>query len=138
MTEIKNPLVAQKFNSYPDEIKPKMLFLRQLILETAEMENIDRIEETLKWGEPSYLTKSGSTVRIDWKESTPRQYAMYFSCRTILVETFKEIYGDHFMFEGKRAIVFGVNETIPVEKLKHCISMSLKYHRIKHLPLLGA
>ena len=91
MTDIENPLVVQKFHTYPDEIKPKMLFLRQLILETAEMEKIDHVEETLKWGEPRYLYKSGSTIRIDWKESAPNQYAMYFNCRTILVETFKEM-----------------------------------------------
>lgn len=136
MTDIGNPLVVQKFHTYPDEIKPKMLFLRQLILETAEMEKIDHVEETLKWGEPSYLYKSGSTIRIDWKESAPNQYAMYFNCRTILVETFKEIYSDQFTFEGKRAIVFGVDEKIPVENLKHCISLALNYHQIKHLPLV--
>ena len=71
MTGIKSK-VQQKFNSYPDEIKPKMLFLRQLILETAEMEKIYPVEETLKWGEPSYLTsksKSGTTIRINQRNS---------------------------------------------------------------------
>ncbi len=48
------------------------MFLRHLVLETAsETEGVNKLEETLKWGEPSYLTKNGSTIRMDWKKSKP-------------------------------------------------------------------
>ena len=138
MAGIKNKDVAKKFDSYPDQIRARLLFLRQLILDTAsETNDVDEVEETLKWGEPSYITKLGSTIRIDWKESRPEQYAMYFHCKTKLVDTFKELYRDQFNFEGNRAIVFGENDELPIESLKHCISLSLIYHRIKHLPMLG-
>ena len=41
-----------------------MLRLRQIVLDTAsETEGVDALEETLKWGEPSYLTRDGSTIR---------------------------------------------------------------------------
>ena len=63
---------------------------------------------------------------------------MYFNCNTSLVDTFRELYGDVFMFEGNRAIVFGEADEIPVAELKHCISLALTYHRVKRLPLLGA
>jgi hypothetical protein len=40
--------------------------LREIILQTAfEIEELKEIEETLKWGEPSYLVKKGSTVRMN-------------------------------------------------------------------------
>ena len=97
-----------------------------------------KLEETLKWGEPSYLTKHGSTLRMDWKAKTPNQYAMYFKCTSRLVEAFKVIFSDTFQFEGKRAIAFQLNQKIPVDKLKQCIAMTLTYHKVKHLPLLGA
>ena len=59
-------------------------------LETAkEIEEITKLEETLKWGEPCYITKTGSTLRMDWKAKTPTQYALYFKCTSRLVETFK-------------------------------------------------
>ncbi|MBU2454123.1 MAG: DUF1801 domain-containing protein, partial [Proteobacteria bacterium] len=62
--KIKNSDVAAVFNSYPKKIRAKLMFLRKLILETADViEGVGEIEETLKWGEPSYLTpktKSGS------------------------------------------------------------------------------
>ena len=63
---------------------------------------------------------------------------MFFHCRTSLVATFRELYMEKFTFEGDRAIVFHENDEIPIDELKHCISLALTYHRRKHLPMLGA
>jgi hypothetical protein len=116
--------VAEIFNRYPEAIRDKMLFLRQLVFEVAEeSEEIGEINETTKWGEPSYLVSGGSTLRMDWKASKPKQYAMYFHCQTRLVDTFKEIYGRLFHFEGNRAIIFHEDDKVPVEELKHCIAL---------------
>jgi hypothetical protein len=75
---------------------------------------------------------------MDWKVSKPTQYALYFHCQTRLVDTFKELYGQRFRYEGNRAIIFHQDDTVPVAELKHCITLTLTYHRRKHLPLLGA
>lgn len=89
-----NPVVAAVFVAYPETFRTKLMFLRQLIFDTAEKtEGVGELEETLKWGEPAYLTsqtKSGSTIRINWKESLGNNYAIYFKCTTDLVPTFKE------------------------------------------------
>ncbi len=136
---VTNPKVELVFNKYPDSVRKRLLELRNLILETAsEIEEITNLEETLKWGEPSYLTKHGSTIRIDWKKKSPDQFAVYFKCTSKLVPTFKTVYKETFEFEGNRAIVFKLDSKIPKNELKHCISMALMYHKIKHLPLLGA
>ena len=69
MDEIENPEVAEVFNMYPKRMRQKLMLLRQLVLDTAsETEGIITLEETLKWGEPSYVTKGGSTIRMGWKE----------------------------------------------------------------------
>jgi len=137
--KIDNPDVSEVFNDYPKPIRKKLMLLRKLVVETAsETEGVTNIEETLKWGEPSYIAKGGTAIRMDWKKTKPDQYAMYFHCQTKLVDTFKELYRDKFEFEGNRAIVFDANEEILTDELKHCISLALTYHRIKHLPLLGA
>jgi len=134
----KDPRVSDKFKSYPDKIRPKINMLRSLILEAAtELEQVSEIEETLKWGEPSYLTKKGSTVRIDWKSKTPDQYAIYFKCTSKLVSTFKEVYGDTFRYEKNRAILFGLGDDVPQKELKKCISAALQYHNVKLLADLG-
>ena len=71
--EIKtNSKVTDKFENYPDIVRDKMQFLRELVIETAEeTEGVKELEETLKWDEPSFLTKNGSTLRMDWKKRHP-------------------------------------------------------------------
>ena len=137
LKNIENPEVAAIFNAYPTEIKPKLLFLRQLIFDVASRtDGVGDLEETLKWGQPSYLTtqtKSGSLIRIDQIKSQERKYAMYFHCQTTLVGTFKERYRGLFEFEVNRGIIFSVKDKVPVEELGHCISMALTYHLDKKL-----
>jgi len=133
----KNPAVAEKFKAYPRSVRPKMKHLRKLILDAAKENNVQEIEETLKWGEPSYLVKKGSTVRIDWKEKSPQQYAIYFKCTSKLVLTFKEVYGDTFNYEKNRAILFGLDDAVPEKELKRCIGSALRYHSVKNEPNLG-
>ena len=132
MKPIQSPAVAAVFERYPPKPRRKLLALRKLILETAAAtDGVGPIEETLKWGEPAYLTsqsKSGSTIRIDWKESAPHQYAMYFHCRTTLVEDFRRMFPDTFSFEGNRSIVFDENERVPKGPLSACIAAALTYH----------
>lgn len=130
--------VVAVFDSYPDQIKSTALQLRQLIFDSARDHELPVPEETLKWGEPSYLVKKGSTVRIGWSEKNPEDIGLYFNCQTSLVETFKELYPEELRFAGARAILIGKGEKIPVATLNHCIGLALTYHRVKHLPLLGA
>lgn len=133
-----DPRVEIVFANYPDFVRDKMQFLRELVIETAEeIHEISKLEETLKWGEPSFLAKGGSTLRMDWKEKTPDQYAMYFKCTSRLVDTFRLVFDNKFQFEGSRAIVFQLNQIIPIEELKECIRATLTYHKVKHLITLG-
>lgn len=133
-----DPKVAAVFANYPDFVRDKMQHLRELVIETAEeTEGVTVLEETLKWGEPSFVTKNGSTLRMDWKEKTPDQYAMYFQCTSRLVDTFRLVFAHKFQYEGKRAIVFQLNQKIPELELKECIKASLTYHKVKDLITLG-
>lgn len=130
--EFENRLVEKKFFSYPKDIHKKMMQIRQLIFKIAkETPEVGKLEETLKWGEPSYVTsetKSGSTIRVDSKQSKPDYFAVYFNCKTTLVDTFKEMYGDIFQYEGNRSIVFHKDDKIPLVELSNCILMALTYH----------
>lgn len=141
MTKInihQHPEVHQKIAAYPDAIRVIMEQLRDLIIETAsEMDLTGPMEISLKWGEPTFKTRNGSPVRIGWKAKTPDQYAIYFICTTPLVETFRRVYGGLFDYEKNRAIVFNLNDTIPVNELKDCISLALDYKTLKDKPFLG-
>ena len=120
------------FGKAPPAVRKKLLELRALILETArKTPGVGAIEEAMKWKEPSFLTaetKSGSTVRIAWKEKPSLHIGIYFNCKTDLIETFRSLYPNDFTFEGRRAIIFSPEEEIPVEKLSHCIAIAQSYH----------
>jgi len=130
--DFSDPAVSAVFSSYPKPINAKLLALRRLIFDTAKMtEGVGRLEETLKWGQPSYLTpetKSGSTIRIDQIKSAGNQYAIYFHCQTDLVETFRELYPSEFSYEGKRCILLDAAEKLPEPALRHCVALALTYH----------
>ena len=139
MKPFNDPAVEAHFQSYPAPIRKRLLAIRELIFDVAAgTEGVGELLETLKWAEPAYVTamsKSGSTVRMDWKAKMPRQYAVYFNCNTGLVDTFKTMFPEDFRYEGRRAIVFEVDERIPKDALAVCIAASLTYHtNNKHAP----
>lgn len=139
MTKVENQAVEAAFRAYPGNIRRELLRLRQLVLDVADThEAISRVEETLKWGEPSYLVKGGSTVRLGTHRSSPERFAVYFNCNTKLVDTFKNLYPNNFEFDGNRAIVFTLGERIDTQALAHCVELAFRYHYVKKLPLLGA
>jgi hypothetical protein len=129
-----DPKVAAVFSSYPPPLRTRLLALRQLILDTARTtEGVGPLEETLKWGQVSYLTResgSGSTVRIDQVKPASDQYAVYFHCQTNLVETFRELYPE-LTFSGNRSIILDTSRALPKQALSHCVALALTYHLSK-------
>ncbi|MDO8979818.1 MAG: DUF1801 domain-containing protein [Afipia sp.] len=127
--------VAKVFDAYPDIVRAKLLMLRAMILETAaNIDGVGPLEETLKWGQPSYLTTqsgSGSTIRIDRVKPADDRVAMYFHCQTDLVATFRELYPAQMEYGGNRSILFDAVAKIPEKALRHCIGLALTYHARK-------
>lgn len=124
--------VANVINSYPVPAQKFTLKLRTLILETAAQDSrIGPLTETLKWREPSYLTnvtKSGATLRFDWKEKHPLKLGLFVNCKTTLIQSFRDQFGDELDFEGTRAIWLDINEPLPHDILAICIGKTLTYH----------
>ena len=137
MTPFARPEVAAVFSHYPDTVRAVMLAVRELIFDVAAgIPAVGLMDETLKWGEPAYLTpasRSGSTVRIDWKPRTPEVCGIYFNCQTDLVERFRTLFGDVLTFEGNRAVLVALGRPLPVPALHLCIAAALTYHSDKAL-----
>jgi uncharacterized protein DUF1801 len=129
--------VAALFKAYPPALRSRLMVLRELLLDTAaRTAGVGRLTETLKWGQPSYLTAetgSGTTVRID-RLKAGDGYAVYFHCQSGLVGQFRELYPDTFRYEGKRAIVFGIGERVPARELRHCLALAFTHHSRKKKP----
>ena len=125
-------LAEDVFNKHAPRLKEKLLMLRALVIRTAEsLEGMGELEETLKWGQFSFVThspKTGTTIRIDAHKNNPQQYAIYFHCQTTLIETFKQMYPTQFNYSGNRALIFNLDDDLPEKQLSHCIALALTYH----------
>lgn len=128
--EIPEP-TRSAWQGLPEQMAERLVQLRQLVLEVArENSAIGPLEETIKWGEPAFLTSatgSGTTVRINRHKKSPDKYALYVHCQTDLVERYRQLYDDELTFDGNRAVVFDSKEELPVDAVKHCIAMALTY-----------
>lgn len=106
--------------------------LRALILDTAAAtDGVGPLEETLKWGEVSYLTSSsgsGTTVRIGRDKRSGRP-TIFVNCQTDLLSRYRTLYPDAFAYDGDRGVILG---GAPDEAaLRHVIALALTYHATK-------
>lgn len=124
--------VQAAFDAFPPEVRHRLAGIRAIILDIAAADTrIGAITETLKWGEPAYLTEatgSGSTIRLGVPRGRPDRVAIYFICRTTLVDTFRERFGDDFDYEGTRAVLLPVAGDIARGPLEAMLAMALTYH----------
>jgi hypothetical protein len=127
-----NPDVAAVLDAYPAPLRDRLLALRALIQETAAAtEGVGPLEETLKWGEVSYLTSasgSGTTVRIGRDKRSGRP-AIFVNCKTDLLSRYRALYPDAFTYDGERGVVVG--DAPDEAALKHVVALALTYHARK-------
>ncbi|GAB3013006.1 DUF1801 domain-containing protein [Bowmanella dokdonensis] len=133
-----NPEISASFEAYPQTAVRWLLWARELIYQEAAGRSLGLVQESLKWGEASYRVKGGTAIRLAWKAKRPRAIQIFFHCQTCLVDTFRELYPYEFEYQGNRAIVLPLDGPVNEQALRHCISLALQYHSLKHLPLLGA
>ena len=123
------PAVAAVLDTYSAPLRERLMRLRSLIQETAATtDGVGPLEETLKWGEVSYLTSasgSGTTVRIG-RDKASGQPAIYVNCQTDLLSRYRTLYPDGFSYDGDRGVVLGDAPDEPA--LKHMIALALTYH----------
>lgn len=133
MTPFAEPAVRDRFAGYAPATRRRLEALRELVFEAAAATpGVGSIAETLKWGQPSYLTpetKSGTTIRID--AHPEGGVALYVNCQTTLVETYRANYPD-LAYEGSRAVVLPAGGALPRAAIRHLIALALTYHAHKH------
>ncbi len=110
----------------------KLAELAEIIQETATELSVlvasGGLQETLKWGQRSFLPKKGgvgTTVRI--AQASDTEVAMYVHCQTTLVDTYRSLFPE-LAYEGNRAVLFAVDEPLPRESIPICVTEALLYH----------
>jgi hypothetical protein len=123
--------VRLAFDAFPAPIRKRLLDVRKLIFAAArEDDQVGPLTETLKWGEPAYLTEqsgSGSTIRLG-RVKDSEHAAVLFNCKTTLVDTFRERFPDEFEYRQTRALLLPVSGALPKHPLSICVSLALTYH----------
>lgn len=128
--------VALAFARLPEVQRDELLAVRSLILAVSVEQGVGPLTETLKWGEPAYLTeisKAGSTIRLGITKSTPLQSAVLFNCKTTLVNDFRTRFSKGFTFEGNRALILASDGAWSRDGLAICLAEALTYHRRKSI-----
>ena len=123
--------VQAAFDAFPPAVRHRLMEIRTMIGQLAAADaRIGLITETLKWGEPAYLTEetgSGSTVRLGWPRRGPDRAGLYFICRTTLVAEFRERFGAGFDYEGSRAVLLPVGGDIDRTCVETMLARALTY-----------
>ncbi|WP_235956113.1 DUF1801 domain-containing protein [Grimontia sedimenti] len=128
--------VKTKFESYPEPVQSRLLQLRELIFVVAAESGVS-VDESLKWGEPSYAVKGGTPLRFDWKAKAPESVSIYFHCQSLMVDTLREVMPEAFSYSGNRELSFPLNQPFPDIALRVCIEAAFTYQSRRKQPLLG-
>ena len=130
--EFRDRKVAEVFGNYDNTVRAKLLELRQLIMDEAGRHpEMGELQETLKWGQPSYLPANpriGTTLRIDRHPTQTDKVGLYFNCNSSLADDFQQLYPGLFEYEGRRALLFSLEGPVHEDALRHCIALALTYH----------
>ncbi|TNY34357.1 DUF1801 domain-containing protein [Pelagovum pacificum] len=118
--------------TWPSAVRRRALDLRALTFDVAARTNgVGPLTETLKWGEPAYLTAatgSGTTLRIAPVRGDEAVCGLFVNCRTTLVDTFRERFGDSLDCRGDRLVAVPTTGAVPQE-VGACIALTLTYFR---------
>lgn len=124
--------VRKAYDRFDALVAKRLLEVRLLIFELAELDDqIGKITETLKWGEPSYLTeqsKSGTTIRLSKVKDEANYCGIYVHCQTRLISEFRDSFADALEFSGNRAVLIDVSKPLKETPVKMFLQKALTYH----------
>ena len=125
--------VAEVVETYPGAARQSFDTIRNMIHEEADRLDAGPMTETLKWSEPAFLTdtpRTGTTIRLAWKPGSPGTLALFVHCQTTLIDTWRDRFPE-LGFDGNRALLLPLEDDLPEDALRICISDALIYHRRK-------
>lgn len=133
MTDFHSQDVQAVFSAYPAQYREPLLALRALIFAVAaRTAGVGPVTETLKWGQPSYLTEvtnAGTTIRLD--RLGEQQIAIFFHCQTLVIDQCRGMFPS-LTYSKNRAIVLNPEAPLPLDDLAACIELALTYKLRKH------
>ena len=122
--------VQVAFERFDGAVRETLLRVRAMIYaEAAELPQIGRLAETLKWGQPAYLTpdrKAATTLRLGAPKTGGA--AVFTHCQSSVMAEVQALAGPSVRFEGNRALLLQAGAALPEAALRHLSRRALTYH----------
>lgn len=121
--------VAAAFDAMPADARDILLNVRDLVAEEAKSPDVGDLEECLKWGQPSYVTrhpKTGTTLRLACTKAG--EPALFTHCQSGVMEAFRSIAPKEVEVRGNRAAVLEIDKPFPRDAVSTLIRLALTYH----------
>ncbi|MFY0594974.1 MAG: DUF1801 domain-containing protein [Cognatishimia sp.] len=125
-----DPAIAATFDRTPEPARTGLLRLRDLIFDVAQgLPDIGRVEEVLRWGQPSYITpdkKAATPLRLGTHKSA--SFAIFAHCQSNVIANYATRFPGWDRLDGNRAVLFDRPDQIEPFRLRSLIEDALTYH----------
>lgn len=122
-----DPRVEALLDAADPDIAAGITRLRRMIYEVAASDpKIGPVQETVKWGQPAYLARKGTTLRLGQPKGGG--FGLYVHCQSRVIPEFRDLFPDHDRFDGTRGVVFRAADEICSERHGWLIHRALGYH----------
>lgn len=124
------PALCAVIDAYPPDTRAGVLALRSLIFEVAAgLPEAGPLDETLKWGQPSYRPRrprTGTTLRAGPHRQAA--FALFVHCQSRVIPDFATAFPGAERLDGHRAVLFDSPDRIVPGRLAPLIRHALTYH----------
>lgn len=115
------PGVKAAFDALPAAPRAVLLHVREMIV-TRDI----AVEEALRWGQPAYLTKKGTTIRLGvTKAGHP---SVFTHCQSSVMSDVQAVAAEGVIWDGNRGVSWPVDAPFPEPILQLLINRALTYH----------
>ena len=123
-----SPSVQAAYHAFDPAPRAILLTLRALIYDTAKTLPVGRVEETLKWGQPSYATpdtRAATPIRLGVTKSG--DVGIFTHCQSTVMSDFRALAPPKMRFDGNRALLLPPSEPIVINDITPLIRAALSY-----------
>jgi hypothetical protein len=123
-----SPAAQDAFAAFPPRSRNTLMAVRTMIFEIAATLPVGRIEETTKWGQPSYATpdtKSATPIRLGLSKAGG--LAIFTHCQSTVMGDFRALAPPELKFDGNRTVYLPNHSSPALDELAPLIRAALTY-----------
>ena len=129
MTPFQNERMAPVFGAFDPEARAALEGLREMIFDVATgLTEVTGVEESLKWGQPSYAPKPKTGTPIRLGVTKGGEATLFVHCQTTLVSDLEADNAHGLRTIDNRAVVLPLEGVADHPGLRGFVRAALTYH----------